>query len=83
MPEGARAFGDAAGRVKVLIVGDSHSIDLFNAVYMNRQALDGYEFRRIDFQPFCFYLLRPGTPAPPPTSQGSASSSAAPVSTHS
>ena len=65
MPEGTRAFGDAAGRVKVLIVGDSHSIDLFNAVYMNREALDAYQFRRIDFQPFCFYLLRLGTPAPP------------------
>ncbi len=62
MPEGAKPFGSAPGPVKVLIIGDSHSIDLFNAVYLNRAALVPYEFRRMDMQPFCFYLFTPGTP---------------------
>ncbi|MBI4887935.1 MAG: acyltransferase [Acidobacteria bacterium] len=65
MGEGARAFGAAPGRIKVLIAGDSHSIDLFNAVYLNQSAFEEYEFRRIDLQPFCLYLFRAGTPPVP------------------
>ena len=62
IPEGAKPFDSAPGRIKMLIAGDSHSIDFFNAVYLNREDFEGYEFRRIDLQPFCFYLFRPGTP---------------------
>ena len=69
MPEAAWPFGAEDGPVKVLIVGDSHSIDLFNAVHLNRDALVAYEFRRIDLQPFCFYLLRPGASPPPDESR--------------
>ena len=65
MPEGAKPFDAAPGRIKVLIAGDSHSIDFFNAVHLNRKAFEGYEFRRVDLQPFCFYLFRPGTPPVP------------------
>jgi peptidoglycan/LPS O-acetylase OafA/YrhL len=69
MPEGARDFGTTLGLIKVLIVGDSHSIDLFNAVYLNQEALRPWDFRRIDLQPFCFYLFTPGASPPPDESR--------------
>ena len=59
--EGWQPFEESGRRVNVLIIGDSHSIDFFNAVYTNRQAFKSYEFRRLDLQPFCFYLFTPGT----------------------
>lgn len=38
-------FDDSAKR-KVLIIGNSHSIDFFNAVYLNQRMFDGVEFAR-------------------------------------
>lgn len=38
-------FGDDARR-NVLVVGNSHSKDMFNALYLNRALFPGYEFAR-------------------------------------
>ena len=33
-------------RLKVLVIGNSHAIDMFNALYLHREAFEGVEFAR-------------------------------------
>ncbi|MCP4604171.1 MAG: acyltransferase [Proteobacteria bacterium] len=41
----------------VLITGDSHAKDFFNAVYLNRERFEGIEFRSLHLDDECFYLF--------------------------
>ncbi|EAQ13044.1 peptidoglycan/LPS O-acetylase OafA/YrhL [Maritimibacter alkaliphilus HTCC2654] len=50
----AQIFPDDA-RLKVLVVGDSHGKDMFNALHQNREASDGLAFVR-----FVMYVRWPG-----------------------
>jgi peptidoglycan/LPS O-acetylase OafA/YrhL len=47
-------FGDLSVR-RVLIVGDSHSKDVFNALYFNRDAIPSLELRRLPLSDNCLY----------------------------
>jgi peptidoglycan/LPS O-acetylase OafA/YrhL len=39
-------FSNTPGKTRVLIVGNSHSKDLFNALHLNRELFSSYEFAR-------------------------------------
>lgn len=47
---------DMISSIKIVIIGDSHSKDLFNAVYLNRESLQDFNFRRIKLDEHCFGL---------------------------
>jgi peptidoglycan/LPS O-acetylase OafA/YrhL len=48
---------EEGGGQKVLIIGDSHSKSMFNAVYLNRQRFPKLQFRRFEFRDQCFYTI--------------------------
>lgn len=43
--------------VRVLVVGDSHSKDFFNAVYLNQSVYPEVDVRRLSLDDDCLYLL--------------------------
>jgi hypothetical protein len=49
---------------RVLVVGDSHANDVFNALYLNRDRLPGYEFRRLWIGRHCLHFLVTDKPLP-------------------
>ena len=51
----SRAFD--TGRANVLVTGDSHAKDLFNALYLNAERFAGFEFRHLSLDDDCLYLL--------------------------
>ncbi|MEJ8574361.1 acyltransferase family protein [Microbaculum marinum] len=55
------------GGVKVLILGDSHSKDLFNAVYLNPGMWGDMQFRRLSLPPNCLGLMKKGDAFEPRT----------------
>ncbi len=60
--------GKAASRdfdptlTNVLITGDSHAKDFFNAVHLNEHRFEGLEFRHLALRDQCYYLLGDGPP---------------------
>jgi peptidoglycan/LPS O-acetylase OafA/YrhL len=62
---GREPFSKEPG-VKVLIIGDSHQADFFNAVYLNRKALPGMEFRSMRLDDACFFMFAPSVMTAPP-----------------
>lgn len=45
--------------IKILIVGDSHQADFFNAVYLNMASFPGLEFRSMRLDDACFFMFAP------------------------
>ena len=52
------------GATKVLVVGDSHANDVFNALYLNRERLADFEFRRLWIGRHCLHFLDDAHPPP-------------------
>ncbi|MBX2884251.1 MAG: acyltransferase, partial [Granulosicoccus sp.] len=51
---------DQAAPVKILIMGDSHATDAFNALHLANPAPDSVSVRRLEIDDVCLYLLEPG-----------------------
>ena len=54
-----------ATSVRVLVVGDSHSKDFFNAVYLNQSVYPAVDVRRLSLDDNCLYLLVGAEKVPP------------------
>lgn len=57
----ARPFTTASSN-KILVIGDSHSKDVFNAVYLNRELIPGVEVRQLTLNDSCLFLFADGQP---------------------
>ncbi|WP_315857718.1 acyltransferase family protein [Rhizobium leguminosarum] len=55
---GREPFSQEPG-IRVLIVGDSHQADFFNAVYLNRASFPDIEFRSMRLDDACFFMFAP------------------------
>ncbi|MDO3434317.1 acyltransferase family protein [Rhizobium sp. CBN3] len=64
---GREPFSQEPG-IKVLIVGDSHQADFFNAVYLNRPSFPDLEFRSMRLDDACFFMFAPTVMTAPPIS---------------
>ena len=62
---GREPFSGAA-KTKVLIIGNSHQADFFNAMYLNREAMPDIEFRSMRLDDQCFYMFAPSPMTDPP-----------------
>ena len=51
-----KPFTDS-GKTRVVIIGDSHSTDVFNAVYYHRDSYPVVEFRRLYLADFCLFVV--------------------------
>ncbi|NKM07269.1 acyltransferase family protein [Rhizobium leguminosarum bv. viciae] len=65
---GRELFSQEPG-IKVLIVGDSHQADFFNAVYLNRASFPDIEFRSMRLDDACFFMFSPTVTTVPQISQ--------------
>ena len=52
------------GQLKVLVLGDSHAKDLFNALYLNKPLFGDPALRHVTLNDRCFYLLAAAPPPP-------------------
>jgi len=52
-------FSEREDVLRVLIVGDSHGADIFNAIYLNSNLYQDWAVRRLSFRPECLFLLSP------------------------
>ncbi len=50
-------------RTGVLVTGDSHAKDLFNAVHLNADRFPGLDFRYLELDDQCYYLFADRPPA--------------------
>jgi peptidoglycan/LPS O-acetylase OafA/YrhL len=48
---------DIGQKINVVIIGDSHSKDLFNAIYLNREQLPNFSFYRLKLDDDCYVLF--------------------------
>lgn len=45
-------------KIRVVIIGDSHAKDLFNAIYLNRDKLSEFSFRHLKLDDNCYALFK-------------------------
>jgi hypothetical protein len=46
-------------QTNVLVVGDSHAVDFYNALHLNTERFPGFEFRYLSLDDKCFYRFDP------------------------
>ena len=55
-PVATREYNNASSK-KILVVGDSHSKDIFNSLFLNGSAIPSTEVRRMPLNDSCLYLF--------------------------
>lgn len=60
-PLSSQPFDQSASR-KVMVIGDSHAVDLFDALYIQLKNDPSVSVRQLYFDDSCFYVLAKNSP---------------------
>lgn len=61
------AFDKSSSKIRLLLVGDSHSTDVFNAIFLNKDLFRNINLRNFHFDEKCLYLFAKSPLAVPRT----------------